>query len=51
MDDIDYYRQRATDEWERSRASDNPKAAEIHKNLAKSYEELIELLTSDSRAA
>lgn len=48
MDDVEYYRQRAADEWERSKASDNPKAAEIHENLAKSYEELIELLANDS---
>ena len=51
MEDLEYYRQRAADEWERSNASDNPRAAEIHENLARSYEELIALLDEDDLRA
>ncbi len=51
MSDIEYYRQRAGEERERAKASNNPKAVTIHEKLAESYEELIELLSQDSRAA
>lgn len=41
-DDVMYYRQRAMVERERAKASSNTNVAEIHEELARLYEALVE---------
>ena len=41
-DDAEYYRRRAQTERERAKSSDNANVAEIHEELARLYDALIE---------
>lgn len=42
LDDIDYYRRRALEERAIAETSDSPEAAQVHLDLAKHYEALVE---------
>lgn len=50
-DDVAYYRGRIEDERERAKTANDTKIAEIHEELAKQYEKLIDLLEGRTRAA
>lgn len=50
-DDVAYYRGRIEDELERAKAADDTKIAEIHEELARQYEKLIDLLEGRSTRA